>query len=35
VKNSLKALSDLNLSKDDREKILGDNAAAILRLGAS
>lgn len=34
VKNSLKALADLNLSKDDREKILGGNAAKILRLGA-
>jgi predicted TIM-barrel fold metal-dependent hydrolase len=35
VKNSLKALSGLNLSEDAREKILGGNAAKILRLGAS
>jgi aminocarboxymuconate-semialdehyde decarboxylase len=35
VKNSLKALSDLNLAKEEREKILGGNAGRILRLGAS
>ena len=35
VKNSLKALSDLDLGKDEREKILGGNAEKILRLGSS
>ena len=35
VKNSLKALSELELKKDAREKILGGNAERILRLGAS
>jgi aminocarboxymuconate-semialdehyde decarboxylase len=35
VKNSLKALAELGLAKDDREKILGGNAERILRLGAS
>jgi predicted TIM-barrel fold metal-dependent hydrolase len=35
VKNSLKALAELNLAKDDREKILGGNAAKILGVGAS
>jgi aminocarboxymuconate-semialdehyde decarboxylase len=35
VKNSLKALSDLGLGKDEREKILGGNAGNILRLGSS
>lgn len=35
VKNSLKALAELGLAKDEREKILGGNAERILRLGAS
>ena len=33
VKNSLKALDGLGLGKEEREKILGGNAARILRLG--
>jgi aminocarboxymuconate-semialdehyde decarboxylase len=35
VKNSLKAVSELELKKEDREKILGGNAERILRLCAS
>ncbi len=35
AKNSLKAIAELNLGKEEREKILGGNAAKILRLGAS
>lgn len=35
VKNSLKALDDLGLAKQDKEKILGLNAAGILKIGAS
>ncbi|HTM07744.1 MAG TPA: amidohydrolase family protein [Verrucomicrobiae bacterium] len=35
VKNSLRALSELGLGKDEREKILGGNAENILGLGAS
>jgi predicted TIM-barrel fold metal-dependent hydrolase len=34
VKNSLKALEGLDLSAGDKEKILGDNAARILGIGA-
>jgi predicted TIM-barrel fold metal-dependent hydrolase len=33
VKNSLKAIDGLELSRDEKEKILGRNAAAILGLG--
>ena len=33
VKNSLKALDGLQLNQAEREKILGGNAARILRLG--
>lgn len=35
VKNSLKAVAELELKKEDREKILGGNAEKILRLCAS
>jgi aminocarboxymuconate-semialdehyde decarboxylase len=35
AKNSLKAIEELGLGKDEREKILGGNAEKILRLGAS
>jgi aminocarboxymuconate-semialdehyde decarboxylase len=35
AKNSLKAIAELNLGKEEREKILGGNATKILRLGAS
>jgi len=34
VKNSLKALAELELKKEDREKILGGNAEGILRLAS-
>lgn len=35
VKNSLKAIAELGLGKEEQEKILGGNASRILRLGAS
>jgi uncharacterized protein len=35
VKNSLKAIDGLELSRDEKEKILGRNAAAILGLGGA
>ncbi|HET7394080.1 MAG TPA: amidohydrolase family protein, partial [Candidatus Binatia bacterium] len=35
IKNSLAAIDGLNLSKNDKEKVLGDNAAKILGLGAA
>ncbi|MGH7824182.1 MAG: amidohydrolase family protein, partial [Candidatus Binatia bacterium] len=35
VKNSLKAIDELQLSRNDKVKILGENAAGILGLGAS
>jgi predicted TIM-barrel fold metal-dependent hydrolase len=35
VQNSLKALQELNLGKEEREKILGGNAEKILRLRAA
>jgi aminocarboxymuconate-semialdehyde decarboxylase len=35
VKNSLKAIADLALGKEKKEKILGGNAEKILRLGAA
>jgi predicted TIM-barrel fold metal-dependent hydrolase len=35
VKNSLKAIDELGLDPGDKEKILGGNAAKILRIGAS
>jgi predicted TIM-barrel fold metal-dependent hydrolase len=35
VKNSLKAIDELGLDPGDKEKILGGNAAKILRMGAS
>jgi predicted TIM-barrel fold metal-dependent hydrolase len=35
IKNSLAAIDGLNLSKNDKEKVLGDNAAEILGLGAA
>jgi predicted TIM-barrel fold metal-dependent hydrolase len=34
VKNSLRAIDELNLSQDERAKILGGNAARILGIGA-
>ncbi len=34
VKNSLKAIAELALKKEEQEKILGDNASRILRLSA-
>jgi aminocarboxymuconate-semialdehyde decarboxylase len=34
VKNSLKALSELELKKEDKEKILGFNAARVLRFAS-
>jgi predicted TIM-barrel fold metal-dependent hydrolase len=35
VRNSLKAIDDLQLSQDEKAKVLGDNAARILGIGAS
>jgi aminocarboxymuconate-semialdehyde decarboxylase len=35
VKNSLKAIKELGLEKEEQERILGANAAKVLRLGAS
>jgi predicted TIM-barrel fold metal-dependent hydrolase len=35
IKNSLAAIDGLNLSKKDKEKVLGGNAAEILGLGAA
>jgi aminocarboxymuconate-semialdehyde decarboxylase len=35
IKNSLAAIDGLNLSKNDKEKVLGGNAAEILGLGAA
>ena len=35
VKNSLKAIAELALKKEEQEKILGGNAARVLGLGAS
>jgi predicted TIM-barrel fold metal-dependent hydrolase len=35
AKNSLKAIEELGLGKEEREKILGGNAEKVLRLGAS
>jgi uncharacterized protein len=35
VKNSLGAIDGLNLSRQDKEKILGGNAAKILGIGAA
>jgi predicted TIM-barrel fold metal-dependent hydrolase len=35
IKNSLAAINGLNLSKNDKEKVLGGNAADILGLGAA
>jgi len=35
VKNSLKAIEGLAVKKEDQEKILGGNAAKVLRMGAS
>jgi predicted TIM-barrel fold metal-dependent hydrolase len=35
VKNSLKAIDGLELSKEEKDKILGGNAAGILGLGAA
>lgn len=35
VKNSLKAIEGLGLSKEEKDKILGGNAASILGLGAA
>jgi predicted TIM-barrel fold metal-dependent hydrolase len=35
IKNSLAAIDGLNLSKKDKEKVLGGNAAEILDLGAA
>jgi predicted TIM-barrel fold metal-dependent hydrolase len=35
VKNSLKAIDELELSQAEKDKILGGNAAGILGLGAA
>ncbi len=35
VKNSLKAIEGLDLKKKEKEKILGANAARVLRMGAA
>jgi predicted TIM-barrel fold metal-dependent hydrolase len=35
VKNSLKAIEGLGLSKEEKDQILGGNAASILGLGAA
>jgi predicted TIM-barrel fold metal-dependent hydrolase len=35
VKNSLKAIDGLELSKAEKDKILGGNAADILGIGAA
>jgi uncharacterized protein len=35
IKNSLAAIDGLNLSKEEKEKVLGGNAADILGLGAA